>query len=200
MKLNELGTAPGEQKARKRIGRGIGSGTGKTSGRGHKGQKSRAGVNINGFEGGQMPIYRRLPRRGFHNKFRTEFEPVNFYRLQRAIDTKKLDASKPITPVELRAAGVVRGDREGIRLLARGELKAKVTIEVDGASKAAIAGVEKAGGTVTVSRPPKEKSADKPKEKKAKAKTAPEESEADAEKSDKVDNGKEEPANETSED
>lgn len=150
MKLNELSAVPGTQKARKRRGRGIGSGLGKTAGRGHKGQKARAGVAIKGFEGGQMPIYRRLPRRGFTNPFRKVYEPLNLDRLQAAIDKGKLDASRPITLAELRKAGLARGGREGIRLLARGELKTGVTIEVAGASKAALAAVEKAGGKVII--------------------------------------------------
>jgi large subunit ribosomal protein L15 len=155
MKLNELGAVPGEQKSRKRVGRGIGSGKGKTAGRGHKGQKSRAGVSINGFEGGQMPLYRRLPRRGFHNRFSLDMEALNLDRLQAAVDQKKLDAGKPITVAVLRAAHVVRGNRDGVRLLGRGELTAKLTLELDGASKTAVAAVEKAGGTITLTRPPK---------------------------------------------
>lgn len=155
MKLNELGVVPGEKKSRKRVGRGIGSGKGKTSGRGHKGQKSRAGVSINGFEGGQMPLYRRLPRRGFHNRFSLDMEALNLDRLQAAVDQKKLDAGKPITVAVLRAANIVRGNRDGVRLLGRGELTAKLTLELDGASKTAVAAVEKAGGTITLTRPPK---------------------------------------------
>lgn len=169
MKLNELGGAPGEQKSRKRVGRGIGSGKGKTSGRGHKGQNSRAGVSSNGFEGGQMPLYRRLPRRGFHNRFGLDMEVLNLDRLQAAVDDKKLDAGKPITVAVLRAAKVVRGNRDGVRLLGRGALTAKLTLELDGASKTAVAAVEKAGGTITVSRPPK---ADQPEPKKKKRKKA----------------------------
>jgi large subunit ribosomal protein L15 len=168
MNLNELGASAGEKKTRKRVGRGIGSGKGKTAGRGHKGQKSRSGVSINGFEGGQMPLYRRLPRRGFHNRFRLDFEPLNLDRLQGAIDAKKIDAAKPITVAVLRAANIVRGSRDGVRLLARGALTSKLTIELDGASKAAVAAVEKAGGTITVTRPPKVDEA-QPKKKKKKA-------------------------------
>ena len=167
MKLNELGGVPGEQKSRKRVGRGIGSGKGKTSGRGHKGQKSRAGVSINGFEGGQMPLYRRLPRRGFHNRFSLDMEALNLDRLQAAVDEKKLDPAKPITVAVLRTAKVVRGNRDGVRLLGRGALTAKLALELDGASKTAVAAVEKAGGTIVVTWPPK---ADRPEPKKKKRK------------------------------
>ncbi|VAV97735.1 LSU ribosomal protein L15p (L27Ae) [hydrothermal vent metagenome] len=150
MKLNEIANIPGATKNRKRIGRGIGSGKGKTGGRGVKGQKSRSGVAIKGFEGGQMPLYQRLPKRGFNNINRKNFVPVNLGRLQEAIDAKKIDAKKAITIEVLQAAGVVNGVKDGVRLLASGALKAKVTIEVSGASAAAVAAVEKAGGTVTV--------------------------------------------------
>ncbi len=150
MKLNEIANKAGATKGRKRIGRGIGSGTGKTGGRGVKGQKSRSGVAIKGFEGGQMPLYQRLPKRGFNNINRKNFVPVNIGRLQEAIDAKKIDAKKAITVEVLKAAGLVRAVRDGVRLLAKGDLKAKIMIEVSGASAAAIAAVEKAGGTVTV--------------------------------------------------
>ena len=150
MKLNELANKPGSAKPRKRIGRGIGSGTGKTGGRGVKGQKSRSGVAIKGFEGGQMPIHMRLPKRGFNNINSKTFVPVNIGRLQEAIDAKKLDAKKTITVAELKAAGVVTRVKDGVRLLGNGALKAKVNIQVSGASAAAIAAVEKAGGTVSV--------------------------------------------------
>jgi len=150
MKLNELANKPGSTKPRKRVGRGIGSGTGKTGGRGVKGQKSRSGVAIKGFEGGQMPIHMRLPKRGFNNINSKTFVPVNIGRLQEAIDAKKLDAKKTITVAELKAAGVVTRVKDGVRLLGNGALKAKVNIEVSGASAAAIAAVEKAGGTVSV--------------------------------------------------
>lgn len=150
MKLNELANKPGSTKPRKRVGRGIGSGTGKTGGRGVKGQKSRSGVAIKGFEGGQMPIHMRLPKRGFNNINSKSFVPLNIGRLQEAIDAKKIDAKKPITIEVLKEAGVVTRVKDGVRLLATGELKAKVNIEVSGASAAAIAAVEKAGGTVTV--------------------------------------------------
>lgn len=150
MKLNELANKPGSTKPRKRIGRGIGSGTGKTGGRGVKGQKSRSGVAIKGFEGGQMPIHMRLPKRGFNNINSKSFVPVNIGRLQEAIDAKKVDIKKPITIDVLKEAGVVTRVKDGVRLLAKGEIKSKVNIEVSGASAAAIAAVEKAGGTVTV--------------------------------------------------
>ena len=161
MKLNELSDKPGARKARTRVGRGIGSGKGKTSGRGHKGQKSRSGVAIRGFEGGQMPIYRRLPGRGFKNPFAKRFQVVNLDRLQRAIEAGKLDANNPVTVEAMRAAGLVRRVRDGVRLLAKGELRSKVTIEVTGASKAAVAAVEKAGGKVVLPEPAP--SPDKPK-------------------------------------
>ena len=150
MKLNELANNPGSTKARKRIGHGIGSGTGKTGGRGVKGQKSRSGVAIKGFEGGQMPIHMRLPKRGFNNYNAKTFAPINIGRLQEAIDTKKLDAKKIITIEAIVACGLVKNIKDGVRLLGNGEIKSKVNIEVSGASAAAIAAVEKAGGTVTV--------------------------------------------------
>ncbi len=147
-KLNELSDRPGARRARKRVGRGIGSGSGKTSSRGHKGQKSRAGVALKGFEGGQMPIYRRLPWRGFRNPTQGRYQVVNLGRLQKAIDGGKLDPAKPINEAVLCEAGIVTHLRDGVRLLAKGEIKAKLTLEVTGASKAAIAAIEKAGGTV----------------------------------------------------
>ena len=150
MRLNELRDNPGAKKARMRVGRGLGSGKGRTAGRGHKGQKSRSGVAIKGFEGGQMPIHRRLPKRGFKNIFRKNYAVVNLGRLQQAVDAKKIDPKKPVTIEALVAAGVVGRVRDGVRLLAKGELKTKVNVEVTGASAAAIAAVEKAGGTVKV--------------------------------------------------
>ncbi len=155
MNLNELSDIPGARKARRRVGRGIGSGKGKTAGRGHKGQKSRSGVAIKGFEGGQMPLYRRLPKRGFHNRFAKSFAVVNVGRLQTAIDAGKVDAGATITAEVLRAAGVVRRVRDGVRLLGQGVLKAKVSIAVAGASKSAVAAVEKAGGKIEILAPPK---------------------------------------------
>ena len=150
MKLNELSDNPGARQKRKRVGRGIGSGLGKTSGRGHKGQKSRSGVSIKGFEGGQMPLHRRLPKRGFTNIFRKRYVPLNLDRLQRAIDAGKLDAKAPIDEAAIVAAGLVKNPRDGIRLLAKGELKAKVSISVTGASKAAQSAVEQAGGSLSL--------------------------------------------------
>lgn len=151
MKLNQLSDNPGATKNRIRVGRGIGSGKGKTGGRGVKGQKSRSGVAIKGFEGGQMPIYRRMPKRGFTNIFRKEFLVLNLGRLQQAIDENRIDAKNTIDTAALIAAGLVgRRVRDGVRILAKGELKAKVTIEVAGASKAAVDAVEKAGGKVVL--------------------------------------------------
>lgn len=147
-KLNDLRDNDGARYKFKRIGRGIGSGKGKTSGRGVKGQGSRTGVALMGFEGGQMPIYRRLPKRGFNVPFAKEFVEINLGRLQAAIEAGKVDAGKTIDAAVLKAAGLVGNVRDGVRLLARGELKTKVTIEVVGASKAAIEAVEKLGGSV----------------------------------------------------
>lgn len=153
MKLNELRDNEGARYQSKRLGRGIGSGKGKTSGKGVKGQTSRTGVAINGFEGGQMPIYRRLPKRGFHNPNAKHFAVINLGRLQKAIDEKRIDAKKPINAEALAAAGLIGKVLDGVRLLGHGEIKAKVTIEVTGASAAAIAAVEKVGGSVTVAAP-----------------------------------------------
>lgn len=170
MKLNELRDNPGATKNRKRVGRGIGSGTGKTAGRGHKGQKSRSGVSLLGFEGGQMPLYRRLPKRGFKNPFSKDFSEINLGKLQEAVDGGKVDGKKNIDAAVLLAAGLVGKSKDGVKLLGNGELKAKLNIEVAGASKAAIAAVEKAGGkvTLTASVVAVEKTA-KPKKGKAKA-------------------------------
>ncbi|MEN8195153.1 MAG: 50S ribosomal protein L15 [Pseudomonadota bacterium] len=176
MKLNELSDNPGARKNRTRVGRGIGSGKGKTGGRGVKGQKSRSGVAIKGFEGGQMPIYRRMPKRGFTNLFRKEFAVVNLGRLQQAIDDKRLDAKKTVDKAALMAAGLVgRRVGDGVRLLANGELKTKITIDVAGASKAAVEAVEKAGGKVVlpeVKEKPEGKKAAKAKAAKGEGKTA----------------------------
>jgi len=150
MKLNQLSDNPGANRDRKRIGRGIGSGKGKTAGQGHKGQKARSGVAIKGFEGGQMPLHRRLPKRGFNNIFALKYKVVNTGRLQTAIDAGRLDASAPVDAAALKAAGIVKSAPDGIRLLAKGELKTKISITVAGASKAAVEAVEKAGGSVTV--------------------------------------------------
>src|SRR5476649_2828947 len=144
MKLNDITDNPGSSQARTRVGRGIVSGKGKQSGRGGKGQTARSGVRIKGFEGGQMPLHRRLPKRGFNNIFRLEFAEVNLDRIQGAIDAKTLDKAR-----------VLRRSKDGVRLLGRGEIKAKLTIEVHGASKSAIAAVEKAGGTVKILAPAK---------------------------------------------
>ncbi|MBE0694334.1 MAG: 50S ribosomal protein L15 [Aquamicrobium sp.] len=148
MKLNELRDRDGATKARKRVGRGIGSGSGKTGGRGVKGQSSRSGVAINGFEGGQMPLYRRLPKRGFKNIFAKDFNEVSLGRVQAAIDAKKLDAGETVTVEALVKAGVLRRAKDGVRLIRGGELKAKVNFDVAGASAPAVAEVEKAGGSV----------------------------------------------------
>ena len=150
MKLNELRDNPGSRLKSKRLGRGIGSGKGKTSGKGVKGQLARTGVSMNGFEGGQMPIYRRLPKRGFDNPFRKEYAPVNLGALARAIEAGKVDATQPITEDTLRAAGLLSGRKlAGVRLLAMGEIGRAITITVSGASAAAKAAVEQAGGSVT---------------------------------------------------
>ena len=151
MKLNEIRDNPGAHYRAKRVGRGIGSGKGKTSGRGGKGQTARTGVAINGFEGGQTPLHRRLPKRGFNNKiFQKDFKVVNLGRLQQAIDAGKLSAEGGLDAQKLVAAGVLRRSGDGIRLLAKGALNAAITIEVAGASQAAIAAVEKAGGKVVL--------------------------------------------------
>ena len=153
MKLNQLSDNPGARRAGKRVGRGIGSGKGKTAGRGHKGQKSRSGVSLLGFEGGQMPLHRRLPKRGFKNLFRKNYRVVNLGRLQIAIDAGKLDPEVTITEDSLRQAGVIKTVGDGVRVLAKGELKAKINMEVTGASKAAVAAIEKAGGAIAVAKP-----------------------------------------------
>ena len=154
MKLNELRDNQGARKKFKRIGRGIGSGKGKTSGRGVKGQKARTGVSLNGFEGGQLPIYRRLPKRGFVNIFRKDYVAINIGTIEAAIADGRLSADAPIDEAALRAAGLLRKGRfDGVRLLAKGELTRKVAITVHGASAAAKAAVEAAGGSVTVTAP-----------------------------------------------
>ena len=152
MKLNELRDNEGARPKFKRVGRGIGSGKGKTSGRGVKGQKARTGVSLNGFEGGQLPIYRRLPKRGFKNIFRLEYTALNIGTLDKAIEAGKLSADVEITEAALREAGIVRQGKKfaGVRLLGQGEIKRAVKISVSGASAAAIAAVEAAGGTVTL--------------------------------------------------
>lgn len=150
MKLDEISDNPGARKKRMRVGRGIGSGKGKTAGRGVKGQKARTGVAIKGFEGGQMPLHRRLPKRGFHNIFRLDYNEVSLGRIQTAIDAGKLDAGQPVTEAALVAAGALRRAKDGVRVLGSGELSAKVTLEVAYATKSAVAAVEKAGGSVTL--------------------------------------------------
>ena len=150
MKLNGISDNPGSSKKRTRIGRGIGSGSGKQGGRGGKGQTARSGVRIKGFEGGHMPLHRRLPKRGFTNIFKTDYNEVNLGRVQAAIDAGKLDAKQPITVEALVAAGVCAKARDGVKLLGQGELKAKASFEVARASKSAVAAIEKAGGSVKV--------------------------------------------------
>ena len=180
MKLNEISDNQGARHRRKRVGRGIGSGTGKTAARGHKGQKSRSGVSLLGFEGGQMPLYRRLPKGGFTNIFRKDYRVVNVGRLQQAVDAGKLDAGKPVTEDALVEAGVIKSKRDGVRILAKGDINTKLEIEVSGASKAAVEAVEKAGGKLTVTTPVKEKKAAPKKEKAAPAEEPAAEAEDDA--------------------
>jgi large subunit ribosomal protein L15 len=159
MKLHELKSRDGSRKTRKRIGRGIGSGKGKTGGRGGKGQTARSGVRIKGFEGGQMPLHRRLPKRGFKNTmFALKLNEVNLGRVQEAIDAGTLDAAAKIDAAALIKAGLLRRAKDGVRLLGSGEIKAKVTFSVFGASKSAVAAVEKAGGTVEILAPKPETS------------------------------------------
>ena len=155
MKLNDIQDNPGSSKNRMRVGRGIGSGKGKTCGRGVKGQKARTGVAIKGFEGGQMPLHRRLPKRGFWNPFSTDYNEVNIGRIQIAIDAGKLEAGAVVTIDTLLAAGVCSKPRDGVKILGVGDLTAKLTFEVASASKSAIAAIEKAGGSVTVLVAPK---------------------------------------------
>jgi large subunit ribosomal protein L15 len=153
MKLSDIADNAGSRKKRMRVGRGIGSGKGKTSGRGGKGQTARSGVRIKGFEGGQMPLHRRLPKRGFNNIFRVEFAEINLDRIQQAVDSKLIDVKETVNVESLVKSGVIRRAKGGVRLLGRGELKAKLNIEVYGASKSAVAAVEKAGGTVKILAP-----------------------------------------------
>ncbi|MBO9516683.1 MAG: 50S ribosomal protein L15 [Porphyrobacter sp.] len=150
MKLNDIRDNPGARKERIRVGRGIGSGKGKTGGRGQKGQKSRSGVAIKGFEGGQMPLHMRLPKRGFNNPFGKDYAEVNIGQIQKLIEDGKLDAKKLVDHDALKAAGVARGGKDGVRLLGKGELTTKVQFKVNGASKGAVAAVEKAGGSIEV--------------------------------------------------
>lgn len=153
MKLNEIRDNDGARKSRMRVGRGIGSGKGKTSGRGQKGQKSRSGVAVKGFEGGQMPLHMRLPKRGFNNPFGKDFAEVNLGMVQKFIDAGKLDGGQVIDHKALKAAGLGKGGKDGVRLLGKGELTSKVKFSVAGASKGAVAAVEKAGGSVEVTLP-----------------------------------------------
>src|SRR4030095_5396009 len=150
MKLNDIADKAGSRKARMRVGRGIGSGKGKTAGRGGKGQTARSGVRIKGFEGGQMPLHRRLPKRGFNNIFAKKLNELNLGRIQQAVDAGLLDGKKPITVAALKEAGLIRREKDGVRLLGNGELKAKLAFEVTGASQSAIKAVEAKGGTVTL--------------------------------------------------
>jgi len=159
MKLNQIADRPGSRKNRTRIGRGIGSGTGKTGGRGGKGQTARSGVRIKGFEGGQMPLHRRLPKRGFNKPFQLKLHEVNLDRVQTAIDAGKLDANATVDAAAMIKAGLLRRAHDGVRLLGHGELKAKVAFSVWGASKSAVAAVEKAGGSVTILAPKKDDAA-----------------------------------------
>ncbi|MBN8966875.1 MAG: 50S ribosomal protein L15 [Rhizobiales bacterium] len=161
MKLNQIADNAGSRKKRTRIGRGIGSGKGKQGGRGGKGQTARSGVRIKGFEGGQMPLHRRLPKRGFNNIFRVELAEVNLDRLQDAINAKKLDAGSTINAEALVKSGVLRRSKGGVRLLGRGKLTSKVTIEVHGATKSAVEAVEKAGGSVKILAPKKDEAEQK---------------------------------------
>ena len=150
IKINELRDNPGARVGRVRVGRGIGSGLGKTAGRGQKGQKSRSGVSVKGFEGGQMPLHMRLPKRGFNNIFAKDYAEVNLGAIQKMIDAKKLDAKGTLDHDALKAAGLARGGKDGVRLLGKGELTTKVSFKVAGASKSAIEAVEKAGGSVEI--------------------------------------------------
>ncbi len=150
MKLNELRDNPGATKRKKRVGRGPGSGLGKTAGRGIKGQKSRSGVAIKGFEGGQMPIYQRLPKRGFNKPNRKTYAIVNLGMIQKFVDAGKIDAGQPVTEEVLVTSGLVRRRRDGVRVLAKGDMTAKLDLQVSGASKSAVEAVEKAGGSLTV--------------------------------------------------
>ncbi len=150
MKLNQISDRPGARQSRKRVGRGIGSGLGKTGGRGGKGQKGRSGVAINGFEGGQMPIHRRMPKRGFNNIFRKDYTAVGINRLQQYVDSGKLDPKGTITAETLKAAGVIKSTRDGVRILKNGDINVALTLEVAGASKTAVEAIEKAGGSIKI--------------------------------------------------
>jgi large subunit ribosomal protein L15 len=153
MKLNELRDNAGARKGRMRVGRGIGSGKGKTAGRGQKGAKARSGVSINGFEGGQMPLHMRIPKRGFNNIFAKDYAIVNLGMVQKLVDAGKLDAKAVVDHAALQAAGAARGGKDGVRLLGKGELKTKLSFKVAGASKGAVEAVEKLGGSVELPAP-----------------------------------------------
>ena len=193
MKLNDIKDNEGARHRRLRVGRGIGSGKGKTAARGQKGQKSRSGVSINGFAGGQMPLHMRLPKRGFNNPVGKDYAEVNIGMVQKYIDAKKLDGKKDVTEDALRDCGLIRGGKDGVRLLGKGEITAKVKFIVAGATKGAVAAVEKAGGSVEVvasvkpsSKPSAKKApAEKAEAKKAPAKKAAAKKPAKAKKSDK---------------
>ena len=159
-KLNEIRDNEGATKGRMRVGRGPGSGKGKTSGRGVKGQKSRTGVSLLGFEGGQMPLYMRMPKRGFNKPFALKLAEVNLWRLQDAVDAKKLDPKQPVDAAALIAAGVIRRELDGVRVLGQGELKAKLNLTVHSATASAVKAVEAAGGSITQTRPVKTEAAE----------------------------------------
>ena len=196
MKLNEICDNPGARTPRTRVGRGQASGKGETAGRGVKGQKSRSGVSLLGFEGGQMPLYRRTPKRGFNNLFGKRYAEVNVGRLQQAIDAKKLGTKGTINAETLKAAGVINSVHDGVRLLGKGEISAKVTIECAGASKGAVEAVEKAGGSVILPPPSDKPKRDRGGKKKAKAEAgaedAPAEKAADQDADDQEDKSEQE--------
>ena len=170
MRLNEIRDNHGSRKPRTRVGRGEGSGKGKTAGRGVKGQKSRSGVSVLGFEGGQMPIYRRTPKRGFNNIFAKKFEIVNLGRLQKAIDNKKFDAKSVVSVETLSAAGLIRGNKNGVRILAKGDIRESLVFEVAGVTRAAMAAIEKVGGKISLPSPTKAEKLSKIKAEKTAAK------------------------------
>ena len=170
MRLNEIRDNHGSRKPRTRVGRGEGSGKGKTAGRGVKGQKSRSGVSVLGFEGGQMPIYRRTPKRGFNNIFAKKFEIVNLGRLQKAIDNKKFDSKSVVSVETLSAAGLIRGNKNGVRILAKGDIKESLVFEVAGVTRAAMAAIEKVGGKILLPSPTKAEKLSKTKAEKTAAK------------------------------
>ena len=191
MRLNQLHDNPGARKARIRVGRGIGSTKGKQAGRGGKGQTARTGVRMNGFEGGQMPIHRRLPKRGFHSLFRPRYAVINLGRLQTAIDGGRIDIAMTVNVAALQKAGLVKGRVDGVRLLAEGEIKSALKLEVAGASRSAAEQVAKAGGTIKILRPPPPPAEKKPEKKpEAKPEKKPEDKGAAEEKGKAQDKGK----------